>query len=321
MTRIANQSIITTTGPNAFPVDSRINIQFDNFTRLDIGHTGVITARNPTTGQLVQIRYHGREYTPPGVFPPTGANLVLYPPDIPAGFDAANIGNWNLTIGETTNYMGIPYFKARLNELARTLARAFNEGRHLMSGQDIDGLSGGHIHGFDLEGRPGQILFSFVDGQGRSMVDGHPDFDIDSFNYFNITATNFIINPAILRDVSLFAASGDPTDVPDGYHIIMGWSEFLAEDRSLFREGRLLDFLGSITGDLGITARQAVNFARSYNDLVSAIDNQRHAISGVDLEEESVDMIRHQLVFNAAARLLTIIDSIYDTTINRMGNW
>ena len=301
----------------ALPHNVLVIDAFGPHSRMDIGASGVITARGPA-GQLVQIRYTGREFIPPGVFPPEGARLILHEADIPGDFGDGT--GWNLTIAETSTYMGIPYFKDRLNQLARTLARAFNEGRHLISGEEIVGLAGGHFDGYDAEGNRGGILFTYRNIQTGllNMWDG--DWDTGGFNYFNITANNFIINPDILGNVDLFALAGDPSDLQDGHSVVMGWLN-LSENRSLFREGRLGDFLSSITGDLGVTVRQAVSFAESYNDLINTIENQRKAISGICLEEEGVSMIMHQLVFNAAARLLTIIDSIYDTTINRMGNW
>ena len=282
-------------------------VSFDTNLRTDIGSTGIVTARHPD-GRTVQIRYSAMSYA--GGWPPTGAHLALNPDDLPDGWDPS----WTLTIGETTSHMGIPYFKARLNELARTLARAFNEGRHLLNNDAIDGLNGGHLDGIDLNGDPGAILLTYIDALGNSQPWAA------GFNYFNITATNFVVNPDLLRDPSLLALTTDDTDLPDGHDVIMGWLN-LTDNRSLFREGRLGDFLSAITGDLGITSMRAVNFSRSYGDLLNTIDNQRFAVKGVSLDEEVTFMISHQLVFQAAARLLTIIDSIYDTTINRMGNW
>jgi len=301
-----------------FSVDVNNVLTINSFaphSRTDIGLTGVITARNPATGQILSIRYTGRSFEPAGVFPPTGASLNLYDADVPAGFNAAD---WDITIGETTSYMGIPYFKARLDELARTLARAFNEGQHLFGGA-ILGLNGGHFDGIDLHGNQGRIMLTYqmMDGQ-LNMWNG--DWETGGFNYFNITAQNFVINPELMSNPSLMALTTDPTSTASGNNIVDGWRN-LTENRSLFNEGRLGDFLSAITGDLGITARQAINFATSYGDLRNAIENQRRAISGVSLDEEVTNMISHQLVFQAAARLLTIIDGIYDTTINRMGNW
>jgi len=283
-----------------------VNMQFDTNFRTDIAPSGIITARN-SDGRTMQIRYTDMAFV--GGFPPTEANLTLHTDDLPADWGPA----WLLTISETTSYMGIPYFMARLNELARTLARAFNEGEHLLGGGAITGLNGGHIDGFDLDGNEGQWLLAY-NGFDFGSSTAAP------FNYFDITATNFMINPEILRNPALLALVGDLTELPSGHDIIEGLTN-LTENRSIFREGRLGDFLSSITGDLGITARQAERFERSYAEIVVTTDNRRRSVSGVNMDEEGISMIQHQLVFNAAARLLTVIDEIYDTTINRLGMW
>ena len=288
-----------------------VNVQFNQTFRTDIGGSGVITARHPD-GRVMQIRYTDRTFF--GGFPPTHADLTLHPADLPPDWGTA----WQLTIGETTDYMGIPYFMARLNELARTLARAFNEGEHLLGGGPIDGLNGGHRDGVDLNGNSGQWLLGYNGFAGWNSAPG-TSFS-DHASYFNINATNFAINPEIMRNPELLALVSNPTNLDSGQDIILGWLN-LTENRSLFREGRLGDFLSSITGDLGIVAGQAKRFEASYAEIVVTTDNRRRSVSGVNLDEEGVSMIQHQLVFNAAARLLTVIDEIYDTTINRLGNW
>jgi len=310
-----NHTRVTNHSPVAWPVGAppqpagttSWGVDFNTNFRTDIGGSGIVTARHPD-GRIIQVRYTEMSYT--GGWPPAGAALALHNDDLPADWGPA----WQLTIGETTNYMGIPYFMARLNELARTLARSFNEGRHLLNNGYIDGPNRGHIYGFDLNGDEGQWLF------GYSTFTDWDDVGIPFMNYFNITATNFTINPEIMRNPSWLALSSDPTMGESHHDIIESWTK-LTENRSLFREGRLGDFLSSITGDLGIVARQAIRFEASYGEIVVTTDNRRRSVSGVNLDEEGISMIQHQLVFNAAARLLTVIDEIYDTTINRLGTW
>jgi len=314
----SNHTRVTSHGPAAWPGlptpplppgATPWLVDFNTNFRTDIGSSGIVTARHPD-GRIVRVRYTEMGYA--GGWPPTGAHLALHPDDLPADWGPA----WQLTIGETTSYKGIPYFKARLNELARTLARALNEGRHLLNNDDIVGLNGGHIDGFDLNSDAGQWLLGY-----RTFGDWD-DTTIPFMNYFNITANNFMVNPEIMRNPAFLALSSSPTiSAGESSHdIVAGWLN-LTENRSLFREGRLGDFLSSITGDLGIVARQAERFERSYGEIVVTTDNRRRSVSGVNLDEEGISMIQHQLVFNAAARLLTVIDEIYDTTINRLGMW
>ena len=309
-------------GPFLIPSTHQIRLEFGPNSRVDMGTTGMIQVRD-ATGTIRNVRYTefhlefdaaGRPYA--GVF-------NLYAPDITSLPADPFIAPSEIVIGRTTSYMGIPYFMARLNELARTFAAALNEGRRL-DGSDIAGVMG-HMHGFDLNGITGfdpadyADLSALVLGYQRGANFSHWD-GTGVFNYFNITAANFMVNPELLRRPELLRVSENPDSIPFDNRLALSWGN-IATDRNLFRQGRLGDFIASITGDVGVTGRQAENFTRSYTELMTTIDNQRRAISGVSLDEEVAMMVQHQMVFQASARLFTIIDNLYDTLINRMGSW
>jgi flagellar hook-associated protein 1 FlgK len=90
------------------------------------------------------------------------------------------------------------------------------------------------------------------------------------------------------------------------------------DDTSLFKEGKLADFIIGISLELGIDARQAKSFMESYTDITVAVDNQRKSVMDVDLEEETVNMLLFQQMFAASSKLINIINEIYDTLINQV---
>jgi len=308
-------------GPNI------VRMEFGPNSRVDMSGTGIITIRD-ANGVNRQFRYTEFRLELDATGNPIAGWFNLYPGDDPAitspdTFATVFGGAQEATVGRTVSYMGIPYFMARLNELVRTKAAAFNEGRFL-NGQAINGVTG-HLDGFDLNGVQARDLA----GGGAGFLLSHQDpmsgafvnFDpTRPFNYFNITAGNFMINPHLLASPSYLAVSSDPSNAPSENTVAHSWGA-ITEERGLFREGRLGDFIAAITGDLGITGRQAQNFTRSYTELIVTVENQRLAFSGVSMDEETAHMIQHQLVFQAAARLFSVIDNIYDTMINRMGSW
>ena len=53
--------------------------------------------------------------------------------------------------------------------------------------------------------------------------------------------------------------------------------------------------------------------------LVGEIDNRRLSVSGVNLDEEMVNMIRFQQAYNASARLISAIDEMLEVLISRTG--
>jgi flagellar hook-associated protein 1 len=46
------------------------------------------------------------------------------------------------------------------------------------------------------------------------------------------------------------------------------------------------------------------------------LHNQRGRISGVSLDEEAANLIRYQRAFEAAARVVTTINEMFDAAIN-----
>jgi flagellar hook-associated protein 1 FlgK len=53
--------------------------------------------------------------------------------------------------------------------------------------------------------------------------------------------------------------------------------------------------------------------------LTSQVDGAREQLSGVDLDEEMVNMISAQRAYESASRVMTTVDSMLDTLINRTG--
>lgn len=70
---------------------------------------------------------------------------------------------------------------------------------------------------------------------------------------------------------------------------------------------------------LGIEARSAKTMVDNQNVLVEHLDRQRDAISGVSLDDETVDLVRFQHAYQAAARLITVMDELLDKLINDTG--
>ena len=53
--------------------------------------------------------------------------------------------------------------------------------------------------------------------------------------------------------------------------------------------------------------------------LTGQVDASREQVSGINLDEEMVSMLQAQHAYEAAARVMTTIDSVLDTLINRTG--
>jgi flagellar hook-associated protein 1 FlgK len=75
----------------------------------------------------------------------------------------------------------------------------------------------------------------------------------------------------------------------------------------------------TMIGTLGIQSQDAQRQAANQKVVVDNIDSMRQSTSGVSTDQEMTDMIMFQKGYNAAARILTTMDSMLDTLINSTG--
>lgn len=76
------------------------------------------------------------------------------------------------------------------------------------------------------------------------------------------------------------------------------------------------DFYADIVGDVGFEAAAANSMLATQNQLMAQLEAERESVSGVNLDEEMVDMLRFQKSYEAAARFLSVAQEMTDTLIN-----
>ena len=225
----------------------------------------------------------------------------------------ATANNERSKVGVTVDYKGVPYYMAQLNKFIRTFAARFNEL---------------HEKGMDLNGDKGMNFFTGVNkvtgedyvlgslgGNFNSETGGYTS---DKNSYYLLTAENFSVNWEIAHDPSLFAAASDIKDGIGNYDIA---KQLLAlkTDTSMFYQGKPAAFLQTLVADVGIDTKSTSDLAKSQNNLVQSIGNQRLSIGGVDSEEEAMNLIQYQQAYKLSSKVISIMNEVYDKLINYMG--
>ena len=95
----------------------------------------------------------------------------------------------------------------------------------------------------------------------------------------------------------------------------------LATDKSKmsFRGNSASEFLQCILSDVALNASRANTFYASFKDISGTIDNQRLSISGVDEDEEAVNLVKYQNGYNLASKMIQTLTEIYDRLILETG--
>ncbi len=84
-------------------------------------------------------------------------------------------------------------------------------------------------------------------------------------------------------------------------------------------ERTLDDYFADSVTNVGLKGEQAENNLNSHMAIMNDLRSMRDSISGVNIDEELSDIIKFQHGYNAAAKFVTIWDSLIDTVINRLG--
>jgi len=214
------------------------------------------------------------------------------------------------------NMKGIPYYVKKINEFVQKFAMSFNDG--YVNGVDV---GAGHADGYALNGTTvsGLKFFTMLgaDGKPESSTTFIGGATTIPAQYSKLTAKNFSVSSEILSDSRNISASGSASQQENA--VVLDKLIDLRNNVSLFGEGSAEDFMKSLIANMGIDAQQAKTMTDNQETIVKQVENERQSVSGVSLDEELANMIKHQQVYNACARMITTMSQVYDTLINKLG--
>ena len=177
----------------------------------------------------------------------------------------------------------IPRYLNELDKLARTL---------------VEQVNAIHMAGYGLNGTTDVAFFN-------------PDFT---------DARDLRLNEEIVVDKNKIAASdsSNPDDRSNGRTALL-----LADLRNALimsnQTSTINQYYESLVSSLGVEARQARSFNENFELMSQQIDNQRQSVQGVSLDEEMANLVKSQHAFDAASRVITVMDEALDTLISKMG--
>ncbi len=154
-----------------------------------------------------------------------------------------------------------------------------------------DEINALHTAGFDLNGTAGVDFFTY-----------NPDSP----------ASTLQVNPAIAADPELIAAARDASAVGDGSNAS---AIALLRDTKIFAGGLLnpTEYYADLIAQVGTDTKAAADMVLARESVVESLRANYQALSGVSLDEEAVDLLRYQQVYNAAAHLLQTSIELMDT--------
>ncbi len=128
-------------------------------------------------------------------------------------------------------------------------------------------------------------------------------------------AASMQVNPALVIAPSTLATSttGRPSDNQLARDIAGVKDEFLIDGQTIG------DAYGSLVVRMGSHAREAETESEVHQVSQHYLITQRESMAGVSLDEEMINMVKFQQAYNAAARVVSVIDEMIETLVNRTG--
>jgi len=216
-----------------------------------------------------------------------------------------------VTIGTKINYKGIPYYQEQMNEWIRQFAKAMN---------DIE------TEAVDSEGNQCESLFN-----ATNIIDSSKDYKFldDSTNmimsstadsYYQLTAKNFRVNRVMENNSDKFGTTDDTSKGIDDQSITKKLLTVKNDKEQVnFRGCSAEEFLLCLTSDISLEANSAKTFNDNFENVARAIENQRTSVSGVDNDEEALNLVKYQEAYNLAAKMMQVLTEMYDRLILETG--
>lgn len=216
------------------------------------------------------------------------------------------------TIGASVKYQGVPYYMAQMNEWIRTFSEAFN--KILKEGYDVKGNQGILMFTGNHETDEEQYLFD------EGLAPGKDTVSVNEDSYYRLTAKNASILKAMVNDPDLLATKVGQTEGVDEYKNVERLIKMINDKTQVsFRGASTAEFLTCILSDIALNTNSANTFHSNFTNVGKAIDNQRLSISGVDQDEEAVNLVKYQNAYNLASRMIQTMTEIYDRLILQTG--
>ena len=223
-------------------------------------------------------------------------------------------------IGSSIDAMGVPYYMAQLNNFLRTFCMEFNN----MQRQGLD-ATGERAGSFFVAMAKDGSEFSFEDYYKEyTLEDGYKTNNSMTTwgdTYYRLTALNFNVNDAAIHDPRLFATvleeTFNPDDVDKNNLVVKMLT--LKSEVTMFRGGGADSFLQCLISDNSIDTQKSEIFLTNYTNLTSTVDMKRMSISGVDEDEEAMNLLKFQNAYNLASRLVQTMSEMYNRLILETG--
>ncbi len=159
-------------------------------------------------------------------------------------------------------------------------------------------------------------LMQKLDGLAKNLIKKVNDFHKTGYAIDGTTGIDFFVGAGagsiqvskiILDDPSKISASIDGS---------VGNNEVALAISSLRNELKISGLYNSIVSDIGLRLKISSDNENLHRMILSQLESQRDAISGVSIDEEMLNMIKFQRMFEASAKVIQTVNEMLDAVLS-----
>lgn len=209
---------------------------------------------------------------------------------------------------DNSDFKGLGYYEKSLDALVEKFASVFN---NLNKAVVVDPNTGEVQYNADgtplMEDRP---LFEKID-------------DTKPFSASNIkisddwtNGTYGLTNSVIVTNDKIGSTAND--NILAMVKALESSHQFTADGKT-FYNGSFYNCFANIESTLAVDTKSSKTMLQNQISVVNQTSNSKDGVSGVQLDEEGMNLMHYNQSYTAAARLMTTLDEALDTLINRTG--
>jgi len=133
-------------------------------------------------------------------------------------------------------------------------------------------------------------------------------------NFFTGTdARSIALDPAVTSNINNIASSADGS--PGNNAIALQVAQLQNQTVMNSNSSTVFQFYNGVVSKLGSEIQSAQTETESQTLVLEQLQTQQNSVSGVSLDEEMTNLIKFQKGFDAAARIITTVDEMFDTIL------
>ena len=165
----------------------------------------------------------------------------------------------------------------------------------------------------EISGRLDRLAMSVMEQVNavHQAAGGSEGGGVDIFRGTN--AMDMRVNESIVQNPMMISLLGT---LPDGREVAQAMFDLHTEPMAAEGGQTIEGFYATMIGELGSKSRGAQQLEESSMRLVEGMEQRLESVSGVNVDEEMANMLVVQSSYQAASKVITLVDEMIDTILN-----